>query len=605
MEFRESACYMELVAQLREKYRLREEEIARMLQTRDVQAVLFRAARIREALKRQLLDEGLTGGNGESRLVEKRCFPGYILEKRVVSGPFGSWIPVNLYLPDKVKKRHPAVVVTMGHWLHGKAREDNQILCANLALRGAAAVTFDPIFQGERCRYSEEQLQAMFGPIPEDMWMVGLHMQAGNLAYLLEKNVAALFVREAMTVVDDLTGREDIDAGNILAAGQSGGGTQACYLAAVDDRIRGVIPVQCLSRLSITLEGGIGDCEQSFWGISENQGVEQGDLLWAVLPKPVLHCAGRYDYFDVDGACSIAEEMTAVYEVLGKPGGYQLKLADCGHALTREVREQIYSWVCRQFDLKDLPGEAETAVLSPEALRCRTPEEAAVGPVDIYRKLLKNKPLRDRETCRQRLRNNLAPVPVPKEGEILLKPGTGKALLLYVGPEPQNIPQTGASVLLVKPWGMESAYAKGRLGYDLETCMFNAAAVLGRNLCAERAKLIQTALEAAVEQTGAVDVLAVGEDAACVPLLAAVCAAQIPVTLWLSRGLESWEGLFEEGYFLKETELFPGMLAVGDLPLLRELVGAKMFSPRSPRGQIQTQEEPLWDAVRAWLEGRV
>ena len=606
MEFRDSPGYMALVEQLREKYHRREEDIAGLLENRDAAGLLARGDRIRAQLCRHILDEDLEKVPLVCRLEETLVFPGYRVEKRVVSGVAGMCIPVTLYLPDNRKRKHPAVVVTMGHWLHGKAREDNQRLCANLVLRGAAAITFDPVFQGERCRYTESQLEEMFGAIPEDMWMVGLHMQAGNLAYLLEKNVAALFIREAVQVVDYLVSREDIDSARILAAGQSGGGTQACYLGAVDERIRGVIPVQCLSRLAVTLEGGIGDCEQSFWGISESEGVEQGDLLWAVLPKPVFHCAGQYDYFDVDGACAIAREMTEVYDVLGQPGGYQLALADCGHALTREVREQIYSWVCDQFGLPKIPAEVETAVLPPEKLVCRDPAECSVGPVDIYRQLLERKKVlrpKASEEIREQLRRKIGAVSRCGEAKHDLKKGNGKKLLIYVGPEGEQLPVTEHSVLRLDLWGMESAWAKKKLGYDLETCMFNAAAVLGRDLCAERVCGILAALEDAQETTGTEETLVVGQDAGCVPVLVAACISPVPVTVYLAEGLDSLDDLFAgEGYFLKETEMLPGILEIGDLPKLRELAGAKVFRSRRRDGRCEGDTGELWQAVESWLK---
>ena len=582
MEFAENQWYMSLVEQLREKYRQREVNVARMLKNRNAQEIMARASRIRGALCKQLLDPDLKGPEMECRLVQERSFPGYRVEKRVIAGAGGLQIPTVLYLPDNGQKKHPAVVVTMGHWLRGKAREDNQRLCANLALRGAAAITFDPIFQGERCRYTEKQLEEMFGPISEDMWMVGLHMQAGNLAYLLEKNLAALFTYEAKKVTDYLVSREDIDEERLLAAGQSGGGTQACYLAAADDRIRGVIPVQCLSRLAVTLEGGIGDCEQSFRGISEHEGVEQGDLLWAVLPKKVLHCAGEFDFFDVDGARSIEREMRAVYGVLGREDGYTMEVAQCGHALTRQVREQIYPWVCRQFGLEDPGEEADIQVLSAEELNCLAPEEKTVSPVDVYRAMLEKEKAkrpeeehRIREKLREKIESAARNVPAP---EYSLEKGTGDTLILYVGPEMPKWQVGENHVMTVKPWGMDSAYAKQSMGYDLETCMFNASAVLGQDLCARRVKQILQALSEGLEETGAKKAVLVGREAGCVPVLLAGCICEREVEVSLAGGLESYDALFEkEGYFLGETQMLPGILSIADLPKLRQMVKAKVL----------------------------
>ena len=97
-------------------------------------------------------------------------------------------------------------------------------------------------------------------------------MQAGNLSYLLGENLGALFVRDSMRVVDYLCSRPDVDTKRIGATGQSGGGTQTTYLAALDDRICCYSPIQCLTKQAMTLvENGIGDCEQSIVGISAGE----------------------------------------------------------------------------------------------------------------------------------------------------------------------------------------------------------------------------------------------------------------------------------------------------------------------------------------------
>jgi len=608
MEFCKNAEYMTLVEELRAKYRRREAEIARLLSEKDIPGILARGERIRNALRSHLLDPELKYVCTGSRVTEVLQFPGYRVEKLAISGGAGMEIPVNLYLPVNGNPHHPAVVVTMGHWLQAKAMESNQRFCANLALRGIAAITFDPIFQGERCRYSEAELMRMFGPITEDMWMVGLHMMAGNPAYLLNKNLGALFTCEAMTVTDYLVSRKDIDCSRILAAGQSGGGTQACYLAAMDDRISGLIPIQCLSRLSITLEGGIGDCEQSFLGISAREGVEQGDLLWAVLSKSVLHSAGRDDFFSLEGVLRIQEEMTAIYEVLGQPGGYEMQLADCGHALTEQGREQIYNWICRRFSLDAAAQEIDTPVLPPEALACLTPEARWESPLTVYRNMAQtavSHQSHDMTTIRWQIRELVMPLPectvetlendrfrislAEQSALCTLTRGNGKELLVYVGTGAPDFPAVGSSTLTVLPWALETAQHKTGLGYDLETCMFNTAGVLGKNLCLSRARQILCAIRHALAQTCAATVIAHGSGAGCLCLLLAACTGEIPMALTLSDCPDSLLPLFEaEGRFLRETDMVPGLLEIADLPELRQLAGVLPYreSPFFPEQEV-------------------
>lgn len=609
MKFCQDHCYSTLVQDLKTAYQLRDQEISALLEQQDTAGLWERAERIRAALREHIIDPDLEGTPLRVHAVERLTFDGYTVEKFTVSSTYGLTIPTNLYLPENGEDRHPAVIVAMGHWFLGKAIEDNQIFCANLALRGIAAITFDPIFQGERCPFDERELEQLFGEVPEDMRMVGMHMQVGNLAYLLNKNVAALFTFEAQRMVDVLFAREDIDPRRIAVAGQSGGGTQACYLSAIDPRIKAVIPIQCLSRLAITLSGGIGDCEQSFLGISAEQGLEQGDLLWASLGKPVLHSAGLFDFFSVDGVYSIAEEMQAVYQAIGQPGGYVMKLADCGHVLTQQAREHIYQWICQQFGLQDIPQEIPTRVLPPESLQCLDRNRSAATPSDVYKQLLyktASHRSHDADTIAEQLRKLIRPAldeytvePIGhsarEQSYILhtqnnrsafctLKIGKVPSLMLVVSPQPLHL-DTDASVLHVTPWAIECAHQKRKPCYDLETCMFNAAGVSGQNLCIQRVHQLMAALDYALVQTGAEEITAIGIGSGCLPVLLTSWAGPWHIRTILEDCPCAFDALFGTvGFFLRETDILPGLLEIADLPELCSLSGAEVLSVRSVDG---------------------
>ena len=604
MDYRSDHCYMSLVDELREKYRRRSREVSRLVETGDLAGIAQRKERIRGALEAQLCDPTWEPCPLESVLTDVLRYPAYTVEKRTLRTLPDMEVPVNLYLPAASGVKCPAVIVTMGHWRQGKAMESNQILCANLAMAGIAAITFDPLCQGERCPFTDGELAEMFGPIDEDMQMVGLHMFAGNLAYLLGENLGALFIHEARRVLDYLCTRPEIDPSRIGAVGQSGGGTQACYLAALDPRIQLYLPIQCLSRLSITLDAGIGDCEQSLAGISAREGVEQCDLLWAALPKPVLQSAGRFDFFSAEGVYSIQSEMTGLYRVLGRQEDYQLAMADCAHVLTREVREHVYQWFSRRFFDRQAGPEQPVAVLPPEALSCLEPGSAA-WPGEAYRqKMLRRKAGRaaTQEALRSRLKTLLGPAPAGGRIEPLarngrerlfqlhleggqsalcrLEQGTSKVLYVVVAPGDFRLAASEDSVLYVTPWAMETAYAKATMGYDLETCMFNTALVLGRNLALERIHQILEALDWARGETGASKIRFVGADAGCLPTLLAACAADRVDGTVLARCPVSLEDLFDRrSFFLRETGIVPGLLDIGDLPDFGRLAGAVVVDP--------------------------
>lgn len=606
--------YMTLVEELRQRYRARETTTSRLIETRDRRGILARGADIRQAYLERLTNPLLPEESLEAETVGVLEFPDYTIEKIVLQGKEALSIPGNLYLPRHREAKCPAAIVLSGHWLHAKAMEAHQRFCANLAIRGIAAFAYDPLYQGERCPYAPAELEAMFGPITEDMWMVNLHMLGGNLAYLLGGNIGALFLWEARRVLDCLCARPEIDIQRVAAVGQSGGGTQACYLAALDSRISLYAPVQCLSQLAITLEDGIGDCEQSLYGISRDQGVEQWDILWAALPKPVLHSAARQDFFSLEGAYAVAREMQGVYRVLGHKEDYTLEVADCGHEFSQEARCHVYGWLTERFFGKRDGTEYPMEVLPPEALHCLDgpPEK---GPEQLYarqlRLLRERRPVED-EAVLAALEALLGSmerytiemlsetdteltfcvhVPYNESALCRLRRKESPCLRIIVSQEAPAESEE-VSTLQVIPWAIESACRKQRGGYDMETCLFNASAVLGRNLAIQRVIQIRAAADYAIQVTGASHVSALGVGACALPLLLASCTDSRLRPLALACCQISWEDFFRERkYFLQETSIVPGLLEIADLPRLCSLSDATVFNPLRADGQPYTREE--------------
>ena len=73
--------------------------------------------------------------------------PGYVIEKVLFESLPNYWVTANLYRPERAGK-HPAVLMSMGHWETGKAAA--QVLSANLARKGFVVLAYDPTGQGER-----------------------------------------------------------------------------------------------------------------------------------------------------------------------------------------------------------------------------------------------------------------------------------------------------------------------------------------------------------------------------------------------------------------------------------------------------------------------
>ena len=72
---------------------------------------------------------------------------GFVIEHVIFESLPGYHVTANLYRPDR-DGRHPAVLMSMGHWESGKAA--GQLLSSNLARKGFVVLAYDPVGQGER-----------------------------------------------------------------------------------------------------------------------------------------------------------------------------------------------------------------------------------------------------------------------------------------------------------------------------------------------------------------------------------------------------------------------------------------------------------------------
>ncbi len=94
-------------------------------------------------------------------------------------------VSANLYLPEvSPGSKVPGVVGTCGHSANGKAAEAYQSFAQGLARLGYACLIFDPIGQGERLQYPDEDNKSRIG--------VGVreHIQCGNQQLLVGENLA-------------------------------------------------------------------------------------------------------------------------------------------------------------------------------------------------------------------------------------------------------------------------------------------------------------------------------------------------------------------------------------------------------------------------------
>ena len=193
---------------------------------------------------------------------------GYSVENIALEIRPGHFVTGNLYLPETISGKIPAILCPHGHWSdldnYGRFREDMQYRCASFAKMGAVAFAYDMLGYGEDIGHIHFDERA-------------LNLQTYN----------------GLRILDFIHSLDYVDTDRIGITGASGGGTQSFVLAAIDDRIDVSAPVVMVSAYFF---GGC-NCESGMpihkKGDFETNNVE---IAASIAPKPLMLVADGDDW---------------------------------------------------------------------------------------------------------------------------------------------------------------------------------------------------------------------------------------------------------------------------------------------------------------------
>jgi cephalosporin-C deacetylase-like acetyl esterase len=288
---------------------------------------------------------------------------GYRIEKLVFESRPGFRVTANLYIPAG-SGPFPALLGLAGHGEAGKADPVYQHVWVSMARRGVVVLAYDPPGQGERLDFmdSSTHKSTVGEGTPE-------HNAEGAQCLLTGSSFAAYEIWDGIRAVDYLVTRKEVDGRRIGVAGNSGGGTQAAYLLALEPRLS-VAVISCFMTTWERLwkNPGPQDAEQNFPGFVA-AGWDLSDFLLAAAPRPVLITAAVRDFFPIAGARAVAEEQRRIYRVLGHPENAGYFEFDDTHGWSQPRREAAYRWLERNFGLPATsPAEKPVNPEPPAAL---------------------------------------------------------------------------------------------------------------------------------------------------------------------------------------------------------------------------------------------
>ncbi len=291
----------------------------------------------------------------------------YRIEKVIYESQPHFYVTANVYVPSVGRAPYPALVGTAGHSLDGKAEATYQRVWISLARRGFLVLAFDPPGQGERFEY----LDRATGKSRLPGGGTGEHIMAGMQCLLTGTNIARYFIWDGMRSVDYLLTRPDVDPRRIAVAGNSGGGTQSSYLAALEDRFAVAAPSCYLTAWkNLWSDPGPQDAEQDLAGFLRD-GLDFPDFLIAFAPKPIQMSTATRDFFPIAGARATYAEARSVFALLGAADHAGYFEFDDTHGWSKPRREATYQWLARWMQRRADDGvEALDLELStPKELR--------------------------------------------------------------------------------------------------------------------------------------------------------------------------------------------------------------------------------------------
>jgi cephalosporin-C deacetylase-like acetyl esterase len=269
-----------------------------------------------------------------ARILARHDLGDYTIENLIFESRPGFPVTANLYRAEPATSgRRAAVLCPIGHYLSaGKAASDVQARCIKLARMGFVVLVYDAIGQGERLAPGN------------------IHHDAGYALLPLGETIAGWMVWDSMRAIDYLVTLDDVDPHRIGVTGNSGGGLNTLFTAALDARVRAAAVVGFTFEFGNWLKYAGTHCTCTHLpGVF--RAMEWFEIAGLIAPRALLMLQGTHDgIFPISGARRAAADAGRIYELLDHPAQVRFtELAGQPHAYSQPYREQMYGWMAQQL----------------------------------------------------------------------------------------------------------------------------------------------------------------------------------------------------------------------------------------------------------------
>jgi cephalosporin-C deacetylase-like acetyl esterase len=303
----------------------------------------------------------------------------YVIEKVIFESRPNFPVTANLYIPKGRSFPLPGIVGTCGHSANGKASEPYQAFSQGLAKQGYVVLIFDPIGQGERMQYVDENLKLRMGSGTRE------HIYAGNQQFLVGEFFGSWRAWDGIRALDYLLTREEVDPNQVGVTGNSGGGTMTTWLCGVEQRWHMAAPSCFVTTFLHNLENELPADTEQCPPRALALGLDHDDFLAALAPKPVIVLGKERDYFDVRGVNEAYRRLKHLYTLLEAEDQIGLFIGPTYHGYSQENREAMYRWFNGVTGISDMEKEPELTIEEDQTLWC-TPngQVAEFKPATVF-----------------------------------------------------------------------------------------------------------------------------------------------------------------------------------------------------------------------------
>lgn len=286
----------------------------------------------------------------------------YRVEKLIYESRPGFYVPSALFIPNNITGKAPAILNPIGHSPASFRRDAYQHKIINLVKKGFVVLAYDPIGQGERLQYYDEELgKSKFPPNHE-------HSYPGAQCYIAGYSSSKHFIWDGIRGIDVLLSRPEVDPARLGMNGISGGGNMTAFIGAIDDRILAAAPECWITNFNYLLKSEAPqDSEQNLVKLIYN-GLDHPDFIEVRAPKPTLIMATTRDFFSIQGTRETFQEARKAYEALGKKENLQITEDDDKHNSTVKNREAMYAFFQKHLDNPGNSKDYEVELFSEEEL---------------------------------------------------------------------------------------------------------------------------------------------------------------------------------------------------------------------------------------------